>query len=55
MLFGSAAASLKENMREAERGNQLDSHPHSSPGLTPILFFSLLGSVATNALEVQTK
>lgn len=54
MLFGSTAASLKESMGEAERGNQLDSDPHSSPGLTPIFFFSLLGSVTTIALEVQT-
>ena len=38
MLFGRAAASLKESIGEAERGNQLDGHPHSSPGLTPIVF-----------------
>lgn len=55
MLFGSTAASLKESMGEAERGNHLDSDPHSSPGLTPIFFFfSLLGSVTRIALEVQT-
>lgn len=54
MLFASTAASLKESMGEAERGNQLDSDPHSSPGLTPIFFFSLLGSVTRIALEVQT-
>lgn len=58
VLFGSAAASLKQSMGEAERGNQLDGHPHSSPGLTPIfvvvVFVLLLGSVTTIALEVQT-
>lgn len=49
MLFGRAAASLKESIGEAERGNQLDGHPHSSPGLTPIVFFfSLLGSVTND-------
>ena len=54
MLFASTAASLKESMGKAERGNQLDSDPHSSPGLRPIVFFSLLGSVTRIALEVQT-
>ena len=54
MLFVGTAASLKESMGEAERGNQLDSDPHSSPGLTPIFFFLLLGSGTTIVLEVQT-
>lgn len=48
MLFASTAASLKESMGEAERGNQLDSDPHSSPGLTPIFFFFFAVRVCDN-------